>query len=235
MNYLIVGSGGAIGQALVDVLEDDGHNCFVAGRSLSAASKNKPESPEPTPKIQVDLSDYESISNAVREIRSTLPKLDGIVFASGIATGSIVQMTKHSSLTLLNQVNAIGPIQMATGLVSHLSFGASLVFISSVAAAFAQRGNAPYGASKLLLERLVQGFATEVPKGAIRAHLLNLGPVQSEMFDAMNEKSANDMVERSVSLQKTTPGSVAKTIMFLLSDKSDALVSAKITVDAGYW
>jgi len=146
-----------------------------------------------------------------------------------------VQMTRPSALALLNQVNAIGPIQMANALMSHLNFGASLVFISSVAAAFAQRGNAPYGASKLLLERLVQGLATEVPKGAIRAHLLVLGPVQSEMFDSMNEKSAAEMVERSVSLQKTTPGSVAKTIMFLLSDKSDALVSAKVIVDAGYW
>lgn len=235
MNYLIVGSGGALGQALLDALENDGHNCFAVGRNLSSAPNNKSESPEPTPKIQVDLSEYQSILNAVREIRSTLPKLDGIVFASGIATGSTVQLTKHSSLTRLNQVNALGPIQMASGLVSHLNFGASLVFISSVAAAFAQRGNAPYGASKLLLERLVQGFATEVPKGAIRAHLLNLGPVQSEMFDAMDEKSATEMVERSVSLQKTTPGSVAKTIIFLLSDKSDALASAKIVVDAGYW
>lgn len=237
MNFLIVGSGGAIGQAVVEALECEGYNCYLAGQSSTQVlgSEKNSESPDPAAKIQVDLADYESILNAVRTIRAKLPKLDGIVFASGIATGSIVQMTKHSSLTLLNQVNALGPIQMATGLASHLNFGASLVFISSVAATFAQRGNAPYGASKLLLERLVQGFATEVPKGSIRTHLLNLGPVQSEMFVSMSEKSATEMLERSVSPQNTTPRSVAKTVVFLMSDKSDALVSAKIEVDAGYW
>lgn len=237
MNYLVVGSGGVIGQAVVGALELEGHNCFLAGRSTTEVTESHKHSGdfEPIPKFQVDLSNPESVAHAVRDIRSKAPKLDGIVFASGIATGSIVQMTKPSSLVMLNQVNAIGPIQMSTGLVSHLNFGASIVFISSVAAGFVQRGNAPYAASKLLLERLVQGFATEVPKGAVRTHLLNLGPIESEMFDAMDEKSASQMVERSVSARQTTPRSVADTIVFLLSDKSDALVSAKIVVDAGYW
>lgn len=235
--FLIVGASGEIGSAVLSKLVSRGNRCLAASRQNSpgTTSKNPALSGKLVTNISLDLADPVSISAGVRTVRSTFPKLDGIVFASGVATGSIIQMTKGSKFTEMNQVNAIGPIQLLSGLIPHLNLGSSVVFLSSASGAFVQRGNGCYGASKLLLERLVQGLALEVPKNSLRIHLVVPGPVEAGMFGDMDEQSAEEMIARSSVTKPISAPDLAGLIDFLLSQDSGAITSGKLVLDAGFW
>lgn len=236
-HFLIVGASGGIGSAVLSKLVASGNRCITASRhdSPGTTSKNPAPASELVTSIFLDLADSTSITAGARTVRSMFPALDGIVFASGVAAGSIIQMTKGSKFTEMNQINAIGPIQLLSGLMPHLNPGSSVVFLSSASGAFVQRGNGGYGASKLLLERLVQGLALEVPKNSLRIHLVVPGPVEGGMLRGMDEQSAKEMIARSSTTKPISAADLADLVDFLLSKNSGAISSGKLVLDAGFW
>lgn len=229
--YLLVGASGAVGSEVLRVLREAGESCLVTNRSAMASL----ESSNPVPSLPLDLSSPDSISQFVRAIRSNYPRLSGVVLTSGEAFGSTIQMARVTDISRVIQVNAIGPVDLARRLLPHLSEGASVVFLSSVASTFAQRGNGIYGASKILLERLAQALALEVERPSARIHLLRPGAIQSPMFMKMSAESREELLSRSENHEGASPAEVAKVVSFLLSPHSMAISSGCITLDAGHW
>lgn len=228
--FLVVGGSGAVGSEVVRILHQEGNQCVVANRSKLESI----ESTDSVDFVTLDLSSADSISQLAREIRTNYPKLSGVLFSSGEAFGSTIQMARSSDFSRVVQVNAIGPIDLARRLLPHLVEGASMVFISSVASSFVQRGNGIYGSSKILLERLAQSLAIEVDN-RVRIHILRPGAIQSRMLEKMSPESRTELLERSQNHQGAQPAEVARVAHFLLKPDSMAISSGSLTLDAGHW
>ena len=70
-NAIVIGATGGIGSGLVKILKDNNYNVISIARSTD---------------ISCDLTDYKQISNAIKEIKKELSKIDLLVNAAGVAT-----------------------------------------------------------------------------------------------------------------------------------------------------
>ena len=116
-----------------------------------------------------------------------------------------------------------------------LSNGASIVFMSSMAALNPEFGNSIYGASKAALKTFMLSCAKEFAPKLIRANAIHPGMVKTPLVEALNfdeETIAKD--EQRYPLKRYgNPEDIAYATIYLLSDASSWVTGTSIMVNGG--
>lgn len=237
---LITGCNRGIGRAIMELFMQEGANIVACTRSMTDELKDYYKKSESQYSIHVyalsfDLSDEDSVKNALKELYSLKINVDILINNAGVAAGGFLLFSSSKKLKEVFQVNYFSQV-LITQYVSKLMMKqktGNIVFMSSVMGMDAAPGGTMYGASKAAIALLAKSLSKELGAYNIRVNAVAPNLIETEMAHEMEQKSFDNMVQQSTLKRLGTPEEIAKTVLFLVSDDSSYITGQIIRVDGG--
>jgi NAD(P)-dependent dehydrogenase (short-subunit alcohol dehydrogenase family) len=187
---LVTGCSSGIGRATALEAAARGHRVFATARNPADLADL-----ERTPGLsglRLDVTDGESISAALAEVRSLAGRLDALVNNAGYAQYGAVEEVPLDDWRAQFEANLFGTIAV-TGAALPLmraSGGGTIVMVSSVGGRLVVPFAAPYCASKHALEALADALRVEVSSFGIRTVVVEPGPIESRFDERARDRVA---------------------------------------------
>ena len=208
---LLVGGNSAIAQALQKKSEKE----FI---SLSRS--------EETLNLDGDLTEL-----------NDLGPLSGMVYFPGTINLKPFTMLKEEDYLNDFNVNVLGAVKVLKKVINNLkeAEGASVVFVSSVAANLGLPYHASIAASKSALEGLAKSLASEYASAKVCFNVvapsLTNTPMSANLLKTERQVEANQ--ERNPMKQIGTPEQIANSINFLLDAHNNWMTGQTLPIDGG--
>lgn len=239
-NVIITGSNRGIGRAMLEEFAINGANIWAHARN---------ETPDFLQDINIladrcavtirplcfDVTDYEAMKTAVKNIMSSKTPIDALINNAGITYNALFQMSTIDQLRHQLEVNFISVFlftQYISKLMTRQKSG-SIVNIASTAAFDGNPGKSVYGASKAALIAMTQSIAAELGDCGVRANCIAPGITETEMLATMPEAVVAEAKANADLRRGGEPSEIARSAVFLASDLSTYITGQTIRVDGG--
>jgi NAD(P)-dependent dehydrogenase (short-subunit alcohol dehydrogenase family) len=173
----------------------------------------------------------------VEKLVSELPILDGIVSNAGINRRMITQYIKEMDMDMILNTNLKAPIMLAKALLKakKINLGASIVFVSSIAAFHSSIGDGVYSASKGGLSSFSKVLALELASKKIRVNTIQPGMVHTGLTEKgpLSDEDYKKDEQRYPLGRYGKPEEVAYSAIYLLSDASAWITGTDLVIDGG--
>ena len=232
---LVTGASSGIGRACCVQIAAMGGNLILTGRNETRIKETLASmTGEGHTFIVGDLLDLVNSGQLV----SVSPELDGVVHSAGVTKLVPVRMINQAVINELSRVNYDAPVLLSQQLLKHrrLRKGASVVFVSSIAAQIATKGNGIYSGQKAALCSFARILALEVAHQKIRVNTVSPGHLKTP-FTQTNGPISPEMLaeyEKHYPLGFGEASDVAFGIVYLLSDASRWLTGTNLVMDGGF-
>lgn len=183
--------------------------------------------------IVADVSREEDCERIIAETRRESQRIDGLVLNVGIGLGRGLAATRAEDWDKVFAVNLRAHFLLARAALPHLSTGASIVFISSVAGLRPGSNLPAYDSSKAGLGGLCRHVAFEGSRRGIRANVIAPGLIDTPLGRAASRgrPSRNQTV---IPLgRQGTAWEVAYAAVFVLSGEASYITGQILVVDGG--
>lgn len=204
---------------------------YFTGRSQEKIDTLSKELGDTAKVIKADLV------NDVDFLVSELEPLDGLVLNAGIIEYHSSKYLKKEMVQRMFDTNFFSTLELLRELLvkKKLKKGASIVFISSLAAHLGVNGTLVYAATKAAIEASVRVYANELAKSKIRVNAIAPGLVLTPLLrngNLLDEDIDAEAVNYPLGIGK--PEDCAALVRFLLSDESRWLTGQTIILDGGF-
>jgi NAD(P)-dependent dehydrogenase (short-subunit alcohol dehydrogenase family) len=187
--------------------------------------------------LAFDVADEAAIEEAFQQLKAEGKSYHAAVFAAGTHFLRPLQMLKAAHIDAMLAVNVRGVLlssKMAVRLAAKE--GASIVWISSVAAVSGNAGEAAYAASKGALLAACRSLATELAPRKIRVNTLLPGvvetPMSAQWLNQLTPEQREGVRARHL-LGFGHPEFVAAAAAFLASEEAGWITGSSLTIDGG--
>lgn len=184
--------------------------------------------------VEADVAKEEDVVRMIAEAHRGLGGLDGMVLNVGIGVGALGLagvMPREWDATLA--VNLRAPALCCREALPKLEDGASIVFISSIAALRAGSQLPAYDASKAALGGLMRHVALEGSRRGIRANVVCPGLVDTPLGRAASAGRPSRAAAPIPFGRQATGWEIAYAVLFFMSDESVYVTAQTLAVDAG--
>jgi len=192
-NIVITGCSSGIGFATAVMLARNNHIVFATMRNPSrdtelqdiADNKNLPIIILP-----MDVTDDNSIKNAITRVLYHIDKIDVLINNAGIETLGSVEELPVSDFMDEMDTNYLGTVRCTKAVLPHMRKmgNGCIINISSVGGRVFNYFNAPYSASKAAVEAFSECLAMEVLPFGIRIALVEPGVTDTSLHDKYKSK-----------------------------------------------
>jgi NAD(P)-dependent dehydrogenase (short-subunit alcohol dehydrogenase family) len=232
---LITGASSGIGFSVAEQCAAMGARLIVVGRNEAKLDEliDRLEQGDHQKLIQ-DLTEERALQNIIDK----MPFIDGLVHCAGIVEPFPLSFLSRKKIDHTFSINYYVPVELTALLLKQkkINPGASIVFISSIAAYNSFIGGASYASSKAALEAFARTVALEYASKGIRANCLAPAMVKTKIFDDMARNVERETVEAHLAkypLGVGLPEDVANASVFLLSPASRWITGITIRLDGG--
>jgi NAD(P)-dependent dehydrogenase (short-subunit alcohol dehydrogenase family) len=225
---VLTGAASGIGKATALLFAREGASLALLDRDSDGLAKTATETGGRP--IQVDVTQEQSVSDAVEEAGVALGGIDGLVNAAGIMlVGRLNELPVESWRRTLD-VNLTGTYLVARNCARWMA-KEPMATIVNIASAAGLLPNAPgltaYAASKGAVVNFGRALAAELAP-AIRVNTVCPGMVDTPMADGFRANVGNYALKRIAD-----PVEIAGAILFLTSAESSYITGTVIAVDGG--
>lgn len=237
---LITGCNRGIGKEAVRLFAANGYNLICCIRKENEEfsafiSEMKASYQIDVDILYFDMTDEESIKEALKPILKEKRQIDVLVNNAGIATGGFLQMTSMKQLKEVFQINYFSHVlvtQLVTKLMMRQKSGC-IINMGSVAGLDNFAGYTAYGASKAAMMAFTKTIARELAPYNIRVNAIAPGLTDTGMAGQMEEKAWKEMVARTDMNRLGKPREIAQMMLFLASDEASFITGQVYRVDGG--
>lgn len=217
--FLVVGSGSAIGSALIARGLAKGDSFISWGRQAPKHS---------IPFEMAEVADFNQPLPSIEE------SLDGLVYFPGTITLKPIRSLKIDDFRFDWHVNFLGLVRVVQAVLPHLVEGASLVFLSSVAVALGMPFHASVASAKGAVEGFGRSMAAELaPKIRVNMVAPSLTDTPLAVSLLCQEEKKERAKKRHPLETVGQPEDIAEVIDFLLSPNSKWITGQTFHVDGG--
>ncbi|WP_317928917.1 SDR family NAD(P)-dependent oxidoreductase [Halioxenophilus sp. WMMB6] len=228
---VITGGGRGIGRSISLALAEAGADIVIAARTLAPAKKVAQEVEALGRRclaLQVDVSNYFSVQQAVETIVSSFGRIDILVNNAGGSARGKMSLFCDSEPDTWNEVigtNLIGVFHTCRAVINGmLEQGAgSIINIGSVAGMIGLPSQADYSAAKGAVIAFSKALAKESVKQGVRVNCVSPGPIKSEAGRSIPPEMRKNLAVQAL-IDSTgysefgDPDDIAKLVTFLASE-----------------
>jgi NAD(P)-dependent dehydrogenase (short-subunit alcohol dehydrogenase family) len=226
---VITGAASGIGRATAQMFAAEGASLVLLDRN--AESLEDSARAVGATAFATDISDENSVMQAVERGAAAMGGIDGVVNAAGIQIrGSVLEVDAAEWRRVLD-VNLTGSYIVVRSCLPWLMKSPGTATIVNIASGQALLPNAPnrtaYAASKGGVLNLTRALAAELAP-AVRANCVCPGLVDTPMAEGVHGNVGNYALKRLAQ-----PEEIAQAILFLTSAESSYVTGAALAVDGG--
>jgi len=224
---LITGGNRGIGLAIAAKFKQDGYQVVVTHRSGSA--------PQGLEGVIMDVTDSDSVNNAVKTIEVKYGRIDVLVANAGITKDGLAMRMSDEDFESVVETNLMGAFRVARactrGMLKQKS--GRIIFVGSVVGMLGSAGQVNYAATKSGLIGMARSFARELGSRGITANVVAPGFVETDMTQVLDEKRKAEIIGAVPLARFATPNEVAGVVAFLASPEAAYISGAVIPIDGG--
>lgn len=242
---IITGAGSGIGAATATLLASQGAKVVAAGRNLESLQRVvgdiKAAGGEALA-VAADVADEAQIAVLVDRTIAAFGRIDvlhnnaALTDAATMAADGLIEHMDGAAWDRVLAVNLRGPMLCCKHVLPHMlkQGKGSIIMTGSGKGLEGDLGQPAYGASKAALINLTQNLATQYGKQGVRANILIVGLVMTEMLLRTFPAPVRAMMEsHHLTPYLGEPQHVAAAVAFLASDESAFVTGHAMYVDGG--
>lgn len=185
---LVTGASTGIGQATALYLSGKGHQVYAGVRNPDTATELQEKITAgglPVSVIQLDITDGDSVDQAVASIMADAGRIDALVNNAGIGGGRAVEETPLEEVRELFETNYFGSVRMLLAVtpIMRKQRAGRIVNMSSLAGRMVFGCHGHYSAAKWALEGLSEALAFEMAEFNVRVALIEPGSVPTPAWE----------------------------------------------------
>jgi 3-oxoacyl-[acyl-carrier protein] reductase len=238
---VITGCNRGIGLSTLDLFSQNKANIFACVRKIDDEFKDKIKNMEKKYNnkiipVEFDLSNKETISDAIKIINSYEQNVNIIVNNAAIIHNRLFQLTKLDEFYQTFEINFFNQIFFVQSLLRNImkTKNGSIIFLSSSAAQDGNIGRAAYSSSKAALTSFAKVLSRELGSQKIRVNTISPGLTDTDMMTGSTAKEYLLDIVKEIPLKRIGKTlDVAKLILFLSSDLSEYITGQDLRIDGG--
>lgn len=229
--WLITGCSTGIGRGIAKAVLHSGDQAVVTARDISKIQEFETEYPDTCAALPLDLTDENSMENAVKEAYSRFGKIDVLVNNAGYGYRAAIEESEDEEIDLLFRTNVFGPVKLMNLCLPKMreDNAGIIINVSSIGAVRAAVGNGFYSASKAALELVSDAVEKETEHLGIKVMIVEPGAFRTSFYDSLHgaSRAISDYTPSVGSMrlenmvnnhdQKGNPDKVGKLIVELVS------------------
>ena len=241
--FIVTGASSGIGEGVALLLNELGATVIGIGRNVGRLEAMKAKSKTPDRmflEVKELTEDIAGLPGYVKALKDKYGKFSGMAYCAGISSIIPIRMFEYDEARRIYDVNYFAPMFMTKGIVdrrNNIGQGTSLVYLSSIDAAMASKGQPLYSGSKAALATSVKAIAKEVAPAGIRMNSVLPSMIKTPM--TLNAQLSDVLGRRESNESDAYPfgwGEVkdlATFIVYLLSNCSRFITGQKYIYDSG--
>jgi len=236
---LITGASKGIGKAIAEQFAAQGAN--VAFTYLSSVEKGEALEKELASKgvkvkgYRSDASDFQAAQDLIAEVVEEFGSLDVLINNAGITKDNLLMRMGEADWDAIQNINLKSCFNTVKAACRPMmkQRGGSIINMSSVVGVKGNAGQANYAASKAGIIGFTKSVALELGSRGIRCNAIAPGFIETEMTDALDEKTVQSWRDAIPLKRGGSPEDVANACVFLASDMSTYITGQTVQVDGG--
>ena len=231
---VVTGSSSGIGLAASLALAKNGYLTYATMRNLAKQDSIQAVAEKehlPVRTVQLDVTDENSVKNAIQSILSESGRIDLLVNNAGYGMTGAFEDIGMDEIKLLYETNVFGVIRVTQAVLPIMRKQGSgrIINISSGAGRIGYHGGSAYVSSKFALEGLSESMAYEIEQFGIRTVLVEPGFVRTKIGEnmAISKKTQDPNSPYSQMMQMMSSNQER-----MLENGSDADLVASVVAEA---
>ena len=233
---VITGGGSGIGFAIAERVIAEGGRCAIWDVDAKAATNAAGKLGQGALSIAVDVSDEESVNEAVAQTVKVLGRIDILVTSAAI-TGPNATTWDYppEKWRQVIDINVNGVFYCCRAVVPHMrsqDYG-RIVNIASIAGKEGNPNAPAYSTSKAAVIGLTKSLGKELAKGRITVNCVTPAAVKTPIFDQMTQAHIDFMLSKIPMGRLGLVDEVASLVTFLASEECSFSTGAVFDVSGG--
>ena len=227
---LVTGGSGGIGEAVCEVLADEGYYVYIGYSSSREKAEILAEKIGGEP-LKIDVSDSESINSAV----GIAGEIDLLVNNAGISEIDLFTSISAEKSSRIMAVNLVGAMVLTRKILPAMINRKSgcIINISSMWGEVGASCEVDYSATKAGLIGFTKALAKEVAPSGIRVNCVSPGFIMTEMNSRFSAEDL-ELIREDIPLGIFgKPRHIADAVAFLASEKAEYITGQIIGVNGG--
>lgn len=224
---LVTGASSGIGQATALALSKAGARVAVGARRADRLKDLAQDAPGEILVVELDVTDEQSVQDAVAATVERFGALDAVVNNAGIMLSGVILGADTTEWTRMIETNLLGSMYTVHAALPHLleSKGA-VVQISSTSGRISSAASGVYAATKFGITAFAEALRQEVTTQGVRVVVVEPGFVSTELTshitDPNIQAAAKNMAESMRTLQ---PEDIAAAVVYALTQPAHVAVN----------
>jgi len=240
-NIIITGAASGIGRMTAISIAKQGANVILLDLNEKELNRTKDLiTSKNVLLITLDLMNFETYEDAIKQAVEHFGKIDGLVHCAGIEYTLPLKILKPEQYLNLFKINTIAGFELTKIICKKKNMSqerCSIVLISSIMAIVGRKGLAGYSASKGAIVSGVKSIALELAPKNVNINCISPGTIETELIKKLLSNLSQDQRKERLKgypLGIGKPEYIADTAIFLLSKRSKWITGTNIVVDGGY-
>ncbi|APX24469.1 MAG: SDR family oxidoreductase [Rhodobacteraceae bacterium] len=235
---IVTGAASGIGAAIAEAFSSKGARVALLDMNLEAATSRAGTLPGEARAFACNVTDAESIAQAVQDVISAFGGIDILVNSAGIVDLAPAEDLSAAAWSRTIDVNLTGSFTMAQAVGREMiraGKGGRIINLASQAGSVAIDGHVAYSASKFAIIGVTKSLALEWGKHDITVNSISPTVVLTELGrKAWDGPKGEAMKAQIPSGRFAEPEEIAATAVFLASEAAAMINGADLLVDGGY-
>ena len=186
-------SEGGIGAGIARGVLAKGYRAVVTARDLSKIGGIAAEYPETALPLALDVTDPQSIRDAVRAATERFGQIDVLVNNAGYCYRSSVEEAEMDGVMRMYETNFFGPVRLIQAVLPGMRARRSgaIVNVSSIGAVRTGAASGYYASTKAALELMSEGLRAELDPLGIKVMIVEPGAFRTHFYDSSLKGSEN--------------------------------------------
>ena len=186
--WLITGCSSGIGHGIASAVLDSGECAVITARNTDRLKAFEDRYGERVLPVAMDLSDKESIAEAVALAKAHFGQIDVLVNNAGYGYRAAVEESTEEEIYRLFQINVFGPAVLMNLVLPEMRERkqGTIVNVASIGAVRAAICNGWYSASKAALELISDAIYKEAGPLGVRVMIVEPGAFRTGFYDALH-------------------------------------------------